>query len=67
MFLSDEIKICYFFEYQSNENQVFRFFLGTPSIFFLLFVSKISNQLKEQLRKAYREHETFTILLANSQ
>ena len=24
--LSDEIKICYIFEYQSNENRVFRFF-----------------------------------------
>ena len=24
--LSDEIKVCYFFEYQSNENRAFRFF-----------------------------------------
>ena len=24
--LSDEIKICYIFEYQSNENRAFRFF-----------------------------------------
>ena len=30
--LSDEIKICYIFEYQSNENRAFRFF-GTPGIF----------------------------------
>ena len=29
--LSDEIKICYIFEYQSNENWAFRFF-GTPGI-----------------------------------
>ena len=29
--LSDEIKICSIFEYQSNENRVFRFF-GTPGI-----------------------------------
>ena len=29
--LSDEIKICCIFEYQSNENQAFHFF-GTPSI-----------------------------------
>ena len=29
--LSDEIKICYIVEYQSNENQAFRF-LGTPSL-----------------------------------
>ena len=28
--LSDEIKICYIFEYQSNENQAFRFFGGHP-------------------------------------
>ena len=27
--LSDEIKICYIFEYQSNENRAFRF-LGHP-------------------------------------
>ena len=31
--LSDEIKICYIFEYQSNENRAFRFF-GTPGISF---------------------------------
>ena len=30
-FLSDDIKICYIFEYHSNENQAFRFF-GTPGI-----------------------------------
>ena len=30
--LSDEIKLCYIFEYQSNENRTFRFF-GTPGIF----------------------------------
>ena len=29
--LSDEIKICYIVEYQSNENQAFLFF-GTPSL-----------------------------------
>ena len=29
--LSDEIKICYVFEFQSNENRAFRFF-GTPGI-----------------------------------
>ena len=29
--LSDEIKICCIFEYQSNENRAFRFF-GTPGI-----------------------------------
>ena len=29
--LSDEIKICYIFEFQSNENRAFRF-LGTPGI-----------------------------------
>ena len=29
--LSNEIKICYIFEYQSNENRAFRFF-GTPDI-----------------------------------
>ena len=28
--LSDEIKICYIFEYQSNENRSFRFFGGHP-------------------------------------
>ena len=27
--LSDEIKICYIFEYQSNENRAFRFFWDT--------------------------------------
>ena len=27
--LSDEIKICYIFEFQSNENRVFRFFWDT--------------------------------------
>ena len=27
--LSDEIKICYIFEYKNNENRAFRFF-GTP-------------------------------------
>ena len=32
--LSDEIKICYIFEYQSNENRAFRFFGGTPGIGF---------------------------------
>ena len=26
--LSDEIKICYIFEYQSNENRAFCFFFG---------------------------------------
>ena len=30
--LSVEIKICYIFEYQINENRVFRFF-GTPGIY----------------------------------
>ena len=30
--LSDEIKICYIFEFQSNENRAFRFFGGTPGI-----------------------------------
>ena len=30
--LSDEIKTCYIFEYQSNENRAFRF-LGTPGIY----------------------------------
>ena len=38
--LSDEIKICYIFEFKSNENQAFRFFFfffwggggGTPGI-----------------------------------
>ena len=25
-YLHDEIKICYIFEYQSNENRAFRFF-----------------------------------------
>ena len=30
--LSDEIKICYIFEYQSNENQGLRFFFWTPGI-----------------------------------
>ena len=29
--LSDEIKICYIFEYQINQNGAFRFF-GTPGI-----------------------------------
>ena len=29
--LSDETKICYIFEYQSNENRAFRFF-GTPGM-----------------------------------
>ena len=29
--LSDDIKICYIFEYQINKNQAFRFF-GTPGI-----------------------------------
>ena len=29
--LSDDIQLCYIFEYQSNENRVFRF-LGTPGI-----------------------------------
>ena len=29
--LSDEVKICYIFEFQSNKNQAFRFF-GTPGI-----------------------------------
>ena len=29
--LSDEIKICHIFEFQSNENRVFLFF-GTPGI-----------------------------------
>ena len=29
--LSDDIKICYIFEYQSKENRAFRFF-GTPGI-----------------------------------
>ena len=28
--LSDEIKICYIFEYQSNENRAFHFFGGHP-------------------------------------
>ena len=28
--LYDEIKTCYIFEYQSNENRAFRFFLGHP-------------------------------------
>ena len=27
--LSDEIKICYIFEFQSNENRAFRFFGDT--------------------------------------
>ena len=31
--LSDEIKICYIFEYQNNENRAFRFFGGTPGIY----------------------------------
>ena len=38
---SDEIKICYIFESQSNENRAFRFFFwgggggrGTPGIWF---------------------------------
>ena len=26
--LSDEMKICYIFEFQSNENRAFRFFRG---------------------------------------
>ena len=30
--LSDEIKICFIFEYQSNENRAFPFFGGTPGI-----------------------------------
>ena len=29
--LSEEIKLCYIFEYQCNENRAFRFF-GTPGI-----------------------------------
>ena len=37
--LSDEIK-CYIFEYQSNENQVFRFFWDTRYI--MSWVSKIT-------------------------
>ena len=31
--LSDEIKMCYIFEYQSNENRAFRFLFGTPGIY----------------------------------
>ena len=45
--LSDEIKICYIFEYLSNEKRLFRFF-GTPGIYtvrlnkkFTLFKSPI--------------------------
>ena len=30
--LSDETKICYIFEYQSNENQAFPLFWGTPGV-----------------------------------
>ena len=35
--LSDEIKICYILEYQSNENQAFRFYWDTRYIEFLEF------------------------------
>ena len=31
--LSDEIKICYIFEFQSNENQAFPLFWGTHGVF----------------------------------
>ena len=41
--LSDEIKICCIFEYQSNENRAFRFF-GTPSIVILWGPSPISRE-----------------------
>ena len=35
--LSDEIKICYIFEYQSNGNQAFCFF-GTPGVYTSLWL-----------------------------
>ena len=40
--LSDEIKICYIFEFQSNENRAFRFF-GTPGIVNHCSVSQITS------------------------
>ena len=33
----DEIKICYIFEYQSNENRAFRFIIIIIIIFFFFF------------------------------
>ena len=36
--LSDEIKICYIFEFQSNENRAFRFLGGHPVYFVFMFV-----------------------------
>ena len=46
--LSDEIKICYIFEFQSNENRAFRvFFYRTPGIMVVIkckLLGKISNQ-----------------------
>ena len=51
--LSDEIKICYIFEFQSNENQAFRFFGDTRYNGFKM-VKSLST--KQQLRLLFFMH-----------
>ena len=49
--LSDEIKICYIFEYQSNENRAFRFWGDTwyISLFSQAMASSLSSKFESSL------------------
>ena len=58
--LSDEIKICYIFECQSNENREFRFY-GTPGI--NLDIRKKCNDLTSRQQAAW--HVAARILLSH--
>ena len=55
--LSDEIKICYIFEYQSNENQAFRFIWDTwyKNQLLLLLLLYLSSKINNFTRQRHRQ------------
>ena len=59
-FLSDEIKICYIFENQSNENRAFRFWGHPVYITSILWLSKRSSNLKKVILRITRVYGFMT-------
>ena len=55
--LSDEIKICYSFEYQGNENRAFRFFGGHPDANFLFALEKENTPCAHARGGKYRSRQ----------
>ena len=62
--LSDEIKICYIFEYQSNENQAFRFIWDTwyKNQLLLLLLLYLSSKINHFMRRRYRQTQKSCVL-----